>query len=170
MKMFTNLVITICFALLTNIFGSAVVLAHDTSHTKIHDQNTRTLNEGVDYCWEMTDYVLNYTATMRLGFNRVGEDHYLVGGIGTAKSTSGQFEITRTAHGSAEIIDGELVLSFTNAGIRNNIIGIDLTRARLNSVTFDGTFDHYGGFYDAVEISNGEMLSIKCPHDKSNRN
>ena len=65
--------------------------------------------------------------------------------------------------GNVEILDGKIYMTLSLAGIRNDTIGNDMIKAKLDPVNLNGTFESIGVYIDAVELSEGTLTRIACP-------
>lgn len=143
-----------------------ILLATTASAHNNASQNSNKsykLKVGVDYCWSYMNYTLNNTGTVRLTFIDVGnKKNYLVSGLIKAQSLTSTLELKRPLFGNAELVDGSLMITTTLAGIRNGVIGADVRLTTLDPFTLNGTFEQFGGYFDAVEISEGEYWKIDC--------
>jgi hypothetical protein len=112
-----------------------------------------------EFCWNFSS-TNEVAGSMRVGVTRLGDGHFLVSGKATVTTPiNGQFPV----FGNAEWVDGDIVLTVTNAGVRNGIIGIDLTKAVLDPSTLDGTSEWIGTYSDAVELATGSFTYTECP-------
>jgi len=124
----------------------------------------RILKERGDYCWNFSNPILGISGTVRLRFTHIGGGHYLCSGLTTVTNPSLQLPV----YGNAEIVEGNIYVTLSLAGIRNGVIGIDMQKAILNPTTLNGTFDYFGIYSGAVagsavtEVSNGTLTYTTC--------
>ena len=124
-----------------------------------------------DYCW---NFDLNaMSMTLQLGVTHIGGGHNLCSGLFTITGPPGPYQNMQfPAYGNLEIVGGEIYLTLSLAGVRDEIIGIDMMKAILNPDNLNGTFEWIGVYSvseevpshdDAVvELSDGELWSTTC--------
>ncbi|MBW1695026.1 MAG: hypothetical protein JRJ41_12975 [Deltaproteobacteria bacterium] len=128
-------------------------------------ENSVPLLQG-ERCWEFTTERIDneedgdqISATIRLGFLHIGNDHYVCSGILSVPD----FDMEFPAYGNAEIIGEEIYLTLSFAGVRDGEIGIDMEKAILDIDTFDGVSEGIGVYHSAItELSEGTLTSIPC--------
>jgi hypothetical protein len=112
-----------------------------------------------DYCWNYSNPTLGALGTLQLGVTHIGGSHCLCSGVFTVTDPiSKQFP----AYGNAELVGGEIYVTLSLAGIRNDVIGIDMIKAKLVPTNLNGTFEHIGVYPDAVELSEGTLTYTTC--------
>lgn len=117
------------------------------------------LHKRGDYCWNFSNPTLGISGTVQLRFTHIGGGHYLCSGVITVTNP---ILMGFPAYGNAEIVGGEVYITLSLAGIRNGVIGIDMLKARLDPTTLNGTFEHIGVYFDAVELSEGTLTYTTC--------
>ena len=133
-----------------------------------------TLNGTVDdggtlkgeYCWNFVNETLGTNGTIQLGCSHIGNNHHVCSGIVTVPP-NGSFP----TYGNAEIVGGQIYATYSLAGMRNGIIGNDMSKAVLDPITLDGTFTGIGVYWDdsvndgtaVIEITDsGTLTNISC--------
>jgi hypothetical protein len=112
-----------------------------------------------DYCWNYSNPTRGVVGTLQLGITNIGGGHCLCSGVFTVTDPiSKQFPV----YGNAELVGGEICVTFSLAGIRNDVIGIDMIKARLDPTNLNGTFESIGVYSDAVELSEGTLTYTTC--------
>jgi hypothetical protein len=112
-----------------------------------------------DYCWNFSNPTLGTSGTARLGVTHIGGGHYLCSGVFTVTYP---IFMQFPTYGNAEIVGGEIYVTLSTAGIRNGVIGIDMSKARLDPTTLNGTSESIGVYFDAVELSEGTLTHTTC--------
>jgi len=112
-----------------------------------------------DYCWNFSNPTLGTTGTLQLGVTHIGGGHYLCSGVFTVTDPIfKQFP----AYGNVEFLAGKIYVTLSLAGIRNDVIGIDMIKAILEPTNLNGTFESIGVYSDAVELSEGTLTYTTC--------
>jgi len=112
-----------------------------------------------DHCWNFSDQILGISGTLQLGLTHIGGGHFLCSGVSTVTDPIFlQFPV----YGNAEVVGGEIFLTISSAGMRNDVMGIDMSKVRLNATTLNGRFESIGVYVDAVEHSVGIATYTAC--------
>ena len=102
---------------------------------------------------------LRQVRSSELGMTHIGGGHYLCSGVFTVTDPIfKQFP----AYGNTELVGIEIYVTLSLAGTRNNVIGIDIIKARLAPTNLNGTFETTGVYPDAVEHSEGTLTYTAC--------
>lgn len=121
------------------------------------------LNKRNDYCWSFSNPTFEVSGTLQLRFTNIGGGHHLCSGLMTVtesenNSIFGQFP----AYGNAEIVGEEIYITLSVAGIRDEVMGINMFKIILNPTTLSGTGEDFGVFIDAVEFSEFTLTHTTC--------
>jgi hypothetical protein len=112
-----------------------------------------------DHCWNFSNPIFEISGTLQLGVAHIGGGHFLCSGVFTVTDPIfKQFP----AYGNVEFVAGKFYMTLSLAGIRDDIIGIDMIKARLEPTNLDGTFESIGVYSDAVELSEGTFTYTTC--------
>ena len=112
-----------------------------------------------DCCWNFSDPTSETSGTIKLGVTHIGGGHYLCSGVTTVTDPiSMQFP----AYGNVEFLAGKYYMTLSIAGIRNDVMGIDMIKARLEPTNLNGTFESFGVYFDAIELSEGTLTYTTC--------
>jgi hypothetical protein len=152
------LIVMVSFCVIGFLNGVTPIRADAAPHGKI-------FREGVGYCWNFSNRILEISGKIQLRFANIGDSSYLCSGMSTVTyPVIMQFPV----YGNAELVGGEIYLTLSLAGIRNGVIGIDMQKAILDPTTLNGTFEYIGvyssgvGESAAVEISEGTLTRTTC--------
>ena len=112
-----------------------------------------------DYCWNFSNQTFGGSGTLKLGVVHLGGGHYLCSGLITVTDP---IFMQFPAYGNAEVVGGEIYMTLSLAGIRNDVMGIDMMKARLNPINLSGPFEYIGVYVDDVEHSVGTVTYTAC--------
>lgn len=158
MKAYRTIVSVICFSCIS--YGVTPAIASSDENESSGDEGNKILfKKGVDYCWNFENYTLPAEGKYRVAFSHLGNSHYLMSGVATVTSP---IQKKFPVFGNAEMVDGEIIMTISLAGIRNGVIGNDMKKVRFNPSTLNGPFESIGVYYDAVEISEGDFWHTGC--------
>jgi hypothetical protein len=115
--------------------------------------------ENDEHCWDVSNPDLGTSARLILHVMKLGDGHHLCTGV---VIVTDPISYQTSVFGNAEYLAGEFHMTLSLAGTRNGVIGIDMTKARLDADTLDGTFEHIGVYDGAVEISSGTLVYTSC--------
>lgn len=96
-----------------------------------------------------------YTGTVQLHFYHLGNNHHLCSGAATVLS-----HVDFPVYGNAKIVGGQIYLTYSGAGIRNGIIGHDLTKAILNPDTMGGTVTAIEVYWDDTAPEGTAIIEL----------
>jgi hypothetical protein len=118
-----------------------------------------------EYCWRFTNPPSGNTGTLKIGITSIGGGHFLCSGISTVDNypeniwpPDGIFSV----YGNAELVGNRIVITLSNAGARDGVIGNDMSVITLDPQTLNGTGKGIGVYSDKIEHSEYTATFIGC--------